>query len=259
MQKDSPIQIDLVKLFFACLRRWWLIVIFGVVFAAGAWLYSAKFITPLYRTGVTIYVNNTSSGERIDTISSGQMTASQQLVRTYVNIITSDRVLEEVTRTANLDYSADALRNLMTTEQINNTEVFKVYITHPVPEDAAFIANAIADVAPGAIEEIVEGSSTKIIDYAKVPENRFSPDIRKNTMLGGFIGIVLSVLLLSVAFLTDVRIREEADITGVTKYPILGNIPDFTQLGSTHAGRYGYGYESSKQGKTKTKTRGKEK
>ena len=96
MQKKTQMQvdqIDLLKLLRAYLQRWWLIVICCIVVAAGAWFFSTRFITPMYRAGVTVYVNNSRSGERADSITSGEMTASQQLVRTYVNIITSDRVL----------------------------------------------------------------------------------------------------------------------------------------------------------------------
>ena len=252
MQKNGQKQvyeIDLLKLFGAFLRRWWLIVICGIVVAAGAWLFSAKFITPMYRAGVTVYVNNSSSGERIESISSGQMTASQQLVRTYVNIISSDKVLEAVIETAHLDCTAEQLRRMMTTEQVTNTEVFKVYITHPEPDRAAFIANAIADVAPGAIEDIVEGSSTKIIDYAKVPKARFSPNIRKNTLVGGVVGVALALAFLTITFLLDVRIKEEEDLTAITTYPLLGSIPDFAQLGRSHSSYYAYGNNNSEQAK----------
>ncbi len=254
-KQGQVMEIDLLKLLGAYLRKWWLIVLCGVVVALGSMLYTSQFVTPMYRAGVTIYVNNSSSGERIESITSGQMNASQQLVRTYVNIIGSDKVLEAVILAARLDCTAADLRKMMTTEQMSDTEMFKVYIKHPEPEKAAFIANAIADVAPGAIENIIEGSSTKIIDYARVPEKKFSPSIRRNTLLGGVIGAAIAVIYLTVAFLADVRIKEEEDLTSISKYPVLGQIPEFSQLGS-HSGRYGYRYgygrQSDKNGNKKT-------
>lgn len=265
MQKKTQMQvdqIDLLKLLRAYLQRWWLIVICCIVVAAGAWFFSTRFITPMYRAGVTVYVNNSRSGERADSITSGEMTASQQLVRTYVNIITSDRVLEKVIETAQLNCTSEDLRKMMTTEQVSNTEVFKVYITHPDPENAAYIANAIADVAPADIADIVEGSSTKIIDYAKVPKEQFSPNIRKNTMVGGVIGIALSLFFLTVASLFDVRIKEEEDLKTIANYPLLGSIPDFTQLGNSRSGYYGYrtnDHEKRKKQKPTNKAEVKEK
>ncbi len=249
-KRDRDEEIDLVKLFSVYLRRWWLIILCGLLIAAGTWFFSTRFITPMYRAGVTVYVNNSSSGERIESISSGQMTASQQLVRTYVNIIGSNTVLEAVIEAAQLNCDAEELRKMMSTEQLTNTEMFKVYILHPEPEKAAYIVNAIADVAPGAIEEFVEGSSTKIIDYAKVPQKAYSPNVRRNTLIGGAIGIVLAMVYLTIYFLLDVRIKEEADLTAISDYPILGHIPDFSQLGS-HSGRYGYRYGYGKRTESK--------
>lgn len=237
----QEVEIDLLKLFGAYLHRWWLIVLCGVLIAAGTWIFSTRFITPMYRAGVTIYVNNTSSGERVESITSGNLSVSQQLVATYVNIIKSDTVLEKVIEAAHLNCTSAELRKMMSTEQLAKTEMFRVYILHPDPEQTAYIANAIAEEAPGAIEDIVEGSSTKIIDRAKVPTAKFSPNVMKNTAIGGVIGVVLAVVYLTIYYLLDVRIKGEDDLTAIAEYPILGQIPEFSQLGS-RSGKYGYGY-----------------
>ena len=239
--QQQVVEIDLLKLISAYLRRWWLIVLCGVLVAAGAWVYSAKFITPMYRAGVTIYVNNRSSGERVESITSGNLSVSQQLVTTYVNIIKSDTVLEKVISASGLNCTAGQLRAMMSTEQLSKTEMFKVYIQHPDPAQAAYIANAIAEEAPEAIEEFVEGSSTKIIDRAKVPTSVYSPNIKKNTLIGAVIGVALALIYLTLYYLLDVRIKTEEDLTAIAEDPVLGQIPEFSQV-SSHSGKYGYGY-----------------
>ncbi len=110
----------------------------------------------------------------------------------------------------------------------------------------------MAEIAPAQIGEFVEGSSTKIIDYAKVPKNAFSPNVRRNTLVGGVIGVVIALVYLTIFFLLDVRIKEEADLTAIADYPVLGQIPDFTQL-SSHSGRYGYRYGYGKRTESKQK------
>ncbi|MCR5843909.1 MAG: hypothetical protein K6G66_08125 [Oscillospiraceae bacterium] len=239
--RNDVIEIDLLKLISVYLRHWWLIVLCGVVLAAGAWLFSTRFITPMYRASVTIYVNNSSGTERVDYISSGNLSVAQQLVSTYVNIIQSDTVLEKVISAANLNCTAEELWRIMSTQQLSKTEMFKVYISHPEPERAAYIANAVAEVAPGAIEEIVEGSSTKIIDYAKTPQKPYTPNVKKNTLVGGAIGVLLALIYLTIFYLLDVRIKNEEDLSAIADYPVLGMIPEFSQVGA-HNGRYGYSY-----------------
>ena len=126
-----------------------------------------------------------------------------------------------------MNTSAAQIRSVMSTSQVGDTELFKVHITHPKPEMAAKIANAIAEVAPGEIESFVEGSSTKIIDYAKVPKTPSSPNVSKNCTFGGILGCALALAYLTLRVLLDVKIREELQLTAMFDIPVLGQIPAF--------------------------------
>ena len=235
------VEIDLQKLLLAYLRRWWLVVLCGLVAALGTLYVTANHITPMYRAGVMVYVNNSRSDQVIEYMSSSNLTASKQLVNTYTKIISSDTVLSKVVVDCNLPYSVDQVRGMMTTAQVDDTELFQVFITHEDPEVAAQVANAIAEVAPAEIEEFVEGSSTKIIDYAKIPTSRYSPSYRKNTVLGGVIGVVAAVLYITLRYLLDVRIKDSEDMEMLFDIPILGQIPDF---GTSEVKKKGYGYDT---------------
>ena len=173
--KNAVAEIDLRKLLLAYLRKWWLIVLCALIVGAAALAYTVKFVTPMYQASITVYVNNVRSGERIDYISGSNLQASQQLVNTYANIIKSDTVLQKVSEEAGAGYTPETLRKLLSTAQVGETELFNVYIIHPNPAEAARLANAVANVAPAEIESFVEGSSAKVIDYAKVPDKRYSP------------------------------------------------------------------------------------
>ena len=222
-RSSDILEIDLWKLLLLYLRRWRLILLCALAAAAISLIYTANFITPLYRANVTIYVNNIKANQQVDYISA-------------VNIIRSDTVLEKVVKNAKLDYSAEEIRGMMTTAQVDETELFSVYISHPDPEMAAKIANAVATVAPGEIEEFVEGSSTKIIDHAKVPTSRYTPSYRKNTLLGCAAGLLLAVIYVTLLYLMDVRIKNEEDLTQLFDLPMLGQIPSFAENERKKAG-----------------------
>lgn len=230
--------VDLWKLLLACLRRWPVILISGVVCAVCFYVYTVCCITPMYRASVMVYVNNIKSNQQVDYISASNLATAQQLVNTYVNIIRSDTVLEKVVESAGLEYTADQIRSMMTASQVEETELFEVYILTPDPELSARIANAVAEVAPNEIANFVEGSSTKIIDYAKVPEQRYSPSYRNNTFLGGILGCLLAALYIAVRTLTDVRLTSGDDLAQLFDYPLLGQIPMFERTGRTRGGGY---------------------
>ena len=234
---EEVVEIDLMKLLRAYLNKWWLILLCTLVAGGGTLLATMNLVTPLYQASITVYVNNTRSGERIDYISGSNLQASQQLVNTYSNIIQSDTVLSKVAEAAKVSYTPDDMREILSTKQVGETELFNVYITLPDPQEAADLANAVADVATGEIENFVEGSSAKIIDYAKVPDTRYSPSYSRNTVMGAVIGLVLALGYLTLRCLLDVRIREEEDLTTLFDLPVLGQIPNFDAAAS---GKKGY-------------------
>lgn len=242
-------EIDLRKLFLAYLHKWWVILLCAVVVGVGALFYTMKLVTPLYQANITVYVNNVRSGERIDYISGSNLQASQQLVNTYSNIIKSDTVLSKVAEEAGVDYMPDEMRKILTTKQVGETEMFNVYIVHPDPAEAAHIANAVATVAPAEIEGFVEGSSAKIIDYAKVPDKRFSPSYSRSAVLGAAVGGILALAYVTIRCLLDVRIKEEEDLTALFALPVLGQIPSFDDAAPGKRSAYAAPYGEAPAGK----------
>lgn len=221
--------LDLRVLLFALMRKLWLIVLCAVILGAAAYGYTEYFVTPMYRASVSIYVNNNKVNMEgtSATLTVSDLNTAQRLVSTYVTILKSDRVLDKVAQELDVELSASQIRGMISAESVDETEVFEVQISNADPVLAAQIANAIAAVAPDEIAEIVTGSATKIIDYARVPAAPYSPSITRNIVLGMAIGVILAVLIVILEVLMDVRVRDEADIVRISDAPILGRIPDF--------------------------------
>ena len=237
-------EIDLKRLILALFHKAWLLVLCALVAGALAYIYTANFITPLYRASVSIYVNN-ANPQMVNSsyISGSDLATAQRLVNTYVNIIRSDTVLEKVAQQSGLNITTNQIRGMMTAESVENTEIFNINISSADPELAAHLANTIAEVAPDEISNFLEGSSTKIIDYAKVPEYRYYPSYRQNTFLGQCIGGAIGVGYVVLRTILDVRIKGEEDLERLFDLPVLGAIPDFAD--NRKGGYYGrYGYKS---------------
>lgn len=244
-ERREEIEIDLPKLLSVFLGKWWLIALSTVVAAALALLITQTLITPMYSASVTVYVNNIRSGETVEYITNSNLQTAQKLVNTYVNIIKSntvlDKVAEQVEKETGLELTAKQLRKAMSAAQVEDTEIFNVIITAPDPEMAATIANAVVDVAPLEIAVFVEGSSTKIIDYAKVPEKPSSPSILRNTILGALLGCLAAMAYAALGYMMDVRIKGEEDLSALFDMPVLAQIPSFDVDDRKLSG---YGYEN---------------
>ena len=243
--KRSVLEIDMQKLVLTYLSKWWLLLSGAIIVGAMFLFYTTFFVTPIYRASVTVYVNSSKGIEEINNITNASLVTAQRLVNTYIKIIESDSVLTKVAEASRLNITADGIRGAMSAEQVDNTELFKVHISHADPKLAAQIANAVAEVAPREIENVVEGSSTKIIDYAKVPKVPSSPNVRQSCMLGGVVGLVLVLAYLTARFLLDVRIKDEDELASLFDAPVLGQIPVFSHDNGKRYGAEGNAYDTS--------------
>ncbi|MBP8641129.1 MAG: hypothetical protein KBI01_09600 [Oscillospiraceae bacterium] len=213
----------------SCLwNRKWFIIVATVAFGVVTLLYTMYFVTPQYQASIRLYVNNKT--EFSTSVTTADMSASKSLVDTYITILQSNALLENVIEKTGENYSIEDINSMISAGAINGTEVFMVSITNPSPEEAAKIANAIADTAPEIITDIVEGSSVKIIDRATVPSLPVSPNMTRNATIGALLGFVLSCLLFILIYVFDTTIYTEDDIGEFSSLPILGIFSDFDQL-----------------------------
>lgn len=219
------------------------IVAVTIFFVIAAFIYSEAMVIPMYRASVSLYVNNIDSNQKFENKMLGtDITASQMLVPTCVEIIRSNRMLNEVADNDEHAYSAAAIGRMVSTEAIENTEIFKVTITCNNPDVAAQIANTFAEVAPRVISKVINASSVKVIDYA-IPSNvKVSPNVGMNTVLGFIIGLILSCAFIALREIFDVRIKNESDLEKEFTYPILGIIP---KIGLSNGGQESYYYRNS--------------
>lgn len=242
--------INLTEILSALIRKLWLIVLCSVIVGALSYIYTSNFITPMYRSRITIYVNNTMENPNANnySITANDLATSQRLVATYINILKSDRVLQPVADSVGDGITPAGIRAMMNAASLNETEVFEVTISSDNPDLAAQIANAIADVAPDHIKEIVEGSSTKIIDTAKPAAAPYSPNKSRNTTFGMIGGAVLAACFVILQALLDVRVKGEEDLAQISSAPVLGLIPDLAMESKSGYGYSGYKYSAYKAG-----------
>ena len=177
-QKDA-IEIDLLALAQAVWKRIWLVLASVVIGSAAVFVLAAFLITPLYQSKSMLYVNNSSIsvGSTSFSISTGELSAAQSLVKTYIVIMQSRQTLNAVIEQAGLPYTYDELKEMVSAASVNNTEIFEIVATSPDPEEAELIVNTISDILPDKIADIVEGSSVRVVDYGVVPVYPVSPNV----------------------------------------------------------------------------------
>ncbi len=248
------VEIDLMRLMKAVWHRAWAVVLATLLGAIIAFAYVTLAVTPLYESKVLMYVNNSSLNLSTASvsISSSDISASQSLVDTYAVILSTRTVLNQVIDEAGLSYDYDTLVDMIETSAVDSTEVFQVVVTSTSAKEAALIANTIAEVFPDIVDDIVEGSSAKIVDYAVVPTTKASPSVTRYTLIGALLGFIVSVGVIVVLELMDNLIHnEDYLLTNYKNIPILASIPDMDISSSSKSG-YGYGYGGGSRAHSKS-------
>ena len=243
-QRNEEIEIDLGRVFRAVFDRAGLVAIAAVLCAVITFVGTFFFITPEYESSAMFYVNNSnlSLGDASFSISSGDLSTSRNLVDTRETLV-------DVIDYAGASLTYKELREMIASEAVDETEIFRVTVTSTDPQEAERLANAIAYILPKRIGTIIDGTSAKVVDAAIVPVSPSSPSYTKNTVIGFLLGFMLSVGVIALREIFDITIRTEEDVTQCCKHPILAAVPDMTAPGKGGSYYYGYGSSRNKKGK----------
>lgn len=246
--RNEPAEVEFQGVLSALLKKAWFIALMSILGLLVALLITRFLVTPQYQSEAMFYVNNSSIsvGDASLSISSGDITASKDLVDTYIVILNTRETLNDVIDYAGVDRTCEELENMIEASSVNGTEVFQVVVTSPDPEEAVRIADSIAYILPKRITKIVEGTSAQIVDSAVVASNPSSPSYVNNLLVGFLLGLVLSVGIVILRKLFDITVREEEDIAQCCDYPILASVPD---MAAPSKGGYYYGSGEKKAGK----------
>ena len=241
MERKQEDTIDLLKLCKVLLNKAWLLIIVALLFAIVSFVVTKNMIKPEYQATSKLYVFNKSDVGTTGAVSSSDISTSKILVNTYIVVLQSDSVLGQVVDTISEyqgkegfeylgtePYTTGQLRQMISAGSINSTESFSVTVTAHDPYQAKFINDAILYFLPDEIIRVVKAGAVEIIDKASIPTKPSSPSIMKNTVLGGFVGGVLTAAIIVVMSLFDNLIHTEEDLQ--SEFPdinVIGVIPDY--------------------------------
>ncbi len=236
--------IDIAHIMRTWLQRAWVIILCAVLAAGIGFSLAAFVIQPQYSSSIMLYVNNSTDNNGGGNITNSDLTASQNLVKTYGVMLNNRSTLEAVIEDTDVPYTYRQLAGMISSRPANNTEVMIVTVTCGDPEQAADIANGIARVLPERISQIITGASMKIVDPAVPEYNKVSPSISKYTVLGFMLGLIGSLAVITVFAILDNTIHDDNYIMENYDYPILAKIPDLLDEGNA---KYNYYKKSSRK------------
>ncbi len=245
MVESGTAEIDLLNTLRLLWQKIWIILLCMAM--CGALAFGGAYLTiePQYTASAMMYANNNSLsvGGSTITFSSSQLSAAKSLLDVYVIILKSRTTLESAIDRADLPYSYDELRTIVSAGSVDNTEIFTITATCGNADHAQLIVETLVEILPDRISDIVDGSSVRVVDRAVRPVNPSSPSYTRYALIGTVLGALLSCALIVIQDLMNTTVRDEEYLKQRYNIPILAVVPDvYETTGKKYGYKYKYGY-----------------
>lgn len=214
-------EIDLRELAHVLLNKLWAILLCMVVCAVAAFGGTKAMITPQYTATSVIYILSTSTS--ITSLADLQVGSS--LTADFIALSKSRPVVERVIEQLDLDTTYSELVNSVSISNPTDTHLLQISATNPDSELAAKIANAMTEAVKEQISEVMNTDKPNTVEKAIVPKLPSSPNVRKNTIMGGLLGAVAAAAVIILLHLMDDTIKNEEDVRKYLQLNTLASIP----------------------------------
>lgn len=229
----NEVEINLADVFQILLSKWVFIMIAGLAAALIVGLATHFFIKKKYSAYTTMYVFTTAEQNQTGSISSSELAAADNLIKTYQVIVKSNSVLSEIAQRFNEEHpehaggsvSVSSLSRFTSVSVPTGTKLIRIDISTEDPVLSADIANTFAKYVPDQIVRITKAGGVEIVDYATVPKSPSSPNLTRNIIIGFAAGFLLAAVIFLLRAYLDTTIYTSEEVQKVSNCPVIGTIP----------------------------------
>lgn len=229
----GEVEINLADVFQILIAKWYVILIVAAVAAIAVGLITNFLIKKKYTANTSMYVYTTAEQNQTGTITSSELVAADNLIKTYQVIVKSNSVLDVVAERFNaehpeyaaFDITASYLSNVTSVSVPDGTKLIKIDVTTGDPVLSAYIANTFAAYIPDQIIRITKAGGVEIVDKATVPNSPSSPNLSRNIVIGFAAGFILSALFFVLRAYLDTTIYTSEEVNKVSNCPVIGTVP----------------------------------
>ena len=214
--------IDLVWLFYALIKKAWLIILVAVVCACGMAAYTKFRIDPTYTSKATMLVLT----KETTLTSLADLQLGTQLTKDYTILITSQPVLDEVIENLGLNMNHKSLKGRVSIENPEDTRILYVSVTLNDAKQAKAVVDELVNVSSAYIAEQMDITAPRIIEYGELTGTKTGPNMTKNAAMGFLAGALIVCAILVIMELLNDTIQTEDDVERYLSIPTLAVVPD---------------------------------
>lgn len=184
-----------------------------------------------YAAQTELFVSLADAGSTTSAAYQGSL-FGQERAQSYADIVNKRRVTTQVIDRLGLQATPEDLGGRITATVPDNTVLIDITVTDDQPRRAQAIANTVADVFIGVVDDIETptGSDTSpvkvsVVDDAALPDAPVSPRTKVDLVLGLVLGLLLGAAAGLLRATLDTRIRDAETLKESLGLPVLGVIP----------------------------------
>ena len=221
---DDEVTIDLGEIWHYVRKHIIQILIPPVVCAVATALVSMFLIAPKYSSTATLYLTPMVS-EQGD-VDYTSLQTNTKLVNNVVALLTQDNILDKAAKDNGFE-DADYMRKnkIVTVTNQNGTELIDVTVTTTDAQLSADTASDIVNIFIDTMQDNLNVRNIEVVTPAKVNPKKVSPSIRKNALIGGLVGLVISLAYAVIAVITDKRLKTKDEAEKFLGVPVLCQLP----------------------------------
>lgn len=223
-------EIDLGELFSYFVQRIYIIIIAVLVCLICGITYTVFLKEPLYKSDVNVIV--VSKEKETSSALQSEISANQKLAATYRELVESRRILKEVIKNLELKYSVRELQEMITVENVNETEIIRITVNSKSAMEAKMIANETAEIFEKEIVDIYNLENVSIIDKAELASSPYNVNLIKDSVIYFALGLVLSCGIIFVIYYFDNTIKSVEQIEKHLGIPVIGTVPSVGKKGN---------------------------
>ncbi|MEU7654547.1 polysaccharide biosynthesis tyrosine autokinase [Micromonospora taraxaci] len=209
-------------------RRHWWVALVTIMVALGVSAFLTVRAQPRYVASVTFFVTTPNTG--VSEAYQGGLFL-QQRVKSYADLLTSDRLAQSVVAETPVGLTADEVQQRVKTSTQTGTVMLQASVTDTDQTRALRVTETLATKFVELVQKVEttpEGKAPikiEVVSGPRVSANPVSPQPVRNLTLGGVIGLILGIGLAILRGVADVRLRDAAGLQRATGSPLLGEIP----------------------------------
>lgn len=227
MEKDNnykleeEIEIDLRELAFQLLKKW-KTIFFATLFCALLGLCSTiYFTTDTYVSKTSVYINS----QQKEATNYSNLQTGSMMTKDYEVLVKGRTVLEKVIENLELNMTYKTLKSMVGVNVPDDTRIVEISVQSTDPYLSKDIADEIREISSESIVEIMGVAEVTTVEKANLPETSTGSGVKKNTLLGGMMGLVITCGIFTVMFIFNDTMRNQEDVERYLGLAVLGVIP----------------------------------